>query len=463
MIAGINWRMPSVYPFSALTYPLNPGATTDLSALVAPPYDVLDASGKAKLLSKDPRNIVAVDLPHIPAKDLGPASAYEGAAMMLKEWIDSGVLVRSATPSMYVYRESFTFNGQLTRRTGMVATVDVRPFGPAKGGGILPHEETFSGPKEDRMALMKATRTQLSPIFGLHADETGKAAKLLRDICATRPAEMTAKTDDGTLHEVWSVRDPLVQQKYAEALIGEDVFIADGHHRYTTAVNYLEALKAEAASTGKPLSENHPARRCMFVIISMSDPGTVIGPTHRVIGGVSGYSWDAFKVAAASTLRLEHIAGGLEALESALLKLEAMGEPRVGLWDFASKSGCVAIPAQRDALKARFPEKVPAWRSLDVAMCQYQIVEEVCQMKLNAGNPVKWAFPHSIPEVQAIASGSETGAGGGKGFTPQLAVILRPTPLQAVREVSRAGQLMPQKSTFFYPKLATGLFVNPLA
>jgi uncharacterized protein (DUF1015 family) len=449
--------MPAVYPFAALTYHLSPGVTVDLSNVVAPPYDVLDVPGKQRLLDKDADNIVAIDLPHIPAKSLGAPEVYEQAAMTLQRLIVERVLCRLEAPAMFVYRQTFTFGGVKHKRTGMACTLDIKPFGSAPGGGILPHEETFSGPKEDRMALMQATATQLSPIFGLHQDETGKGAKLLRDIASTRSPEMQATTDDGTLHEVWLVRDPLVQQKYGECLRGEDVFIADGHHRYTTALNYLRELEKTAS-----LPPDHPARRCMFVLISMSDPGTVIGPTHRVLGGMSGYSWDAFVQAGASALRFESIAGGLAELESALLKLEGMGSPRVGLWDVAMSKGCVVIPAFPDNLNARFPNKVKAWRTLDVAMCQYTIVEEICQQKLNAGQPVKWAFPHSIPEVEAIARGEETGAGGGSGFTPQLAVILRPTPLQAVREVSRAGELMPQKSTFFVPKLATGLFMNPV-
>ena len=138
-----------------------------------------------------------------------------------------------------------------------------------------------------------------------------------------------------------------------------------------------------------------------------------------------------------------------------------MGSQRFALWDFRTKRGFVAAPMSADALGARFPEKPVAWRELSVAFCQYVIVERVCQGALNGGQPIKWAFPHTLEEVDAIGRGAETGAGGGAGFA-QLAVIVRPTPLQAVRDVSRANQLMPQKSTFFYPKLATGLFVNGL-
>lgn len=454
--------MPTVYPFRAVHYTKlapsagNPG---DVSDVVAPPYDVLDAEGKRALQARSAKNIVAIDLPHLPAKELGPPSAYEGAATALKAWLADGTLKRADRPLMFVYRETFSFAGKSHQRTGMACTLDVKKFGPAQGGGILPHEETFSGPKEDRMALMKATRAQLSPIFGLHQDEHGRATALLQKIMSSRKPDAIAKTNPGfggdLLHEIWIVADEPTQKAYADAMAGEDVFIADGHHRYTTQMNYVNGL--EAAGT---LAPDHPARRCMFVLIGMSDPGMVIGPTHRVLGGMAGYSWDKFAAAAASHLKLEPIAGGLRELHGALHA--KTGEGRLGLWDFAGKKGFIATPSFPDPLAAQFPKQTRAWRTLDVALCQYLIVEKICQPALNGGQPVKWAFPHSIEEVEDIGAGHERGSGGGKGFAPQLAVIVRPTPLEAVREVSRAGELMPQKSTFFYPKLATGLFVNPL-
>jgi uncharacterized protein (DUF1015 family) len=450
--------MPAVYPFRALTY----ASIADRSAVVAPPYDVLDAAGKAALLKKDSRNIVAVDLPHTPAKELGPASAYAAAAETLQKWIADGILKRGEKPAIFMYRQTFRSadGSTVVRRSGVACTLDVVPFGPRPGvGGVLPHEETFSGPKEDRYALMAATRTQLSPIFGLHADEDNAATALTQSTMAARAADFTATTADGTLHECWEVTDPSTVALYSHALSGEDVFIADGHHRYTTAVNYLRDLSAKAP--GGVLDAEHPARRCLFVLISMNDPGLVIWPTHRVLGGMSGYSLEAFMQAAGSLIRYEPIAGGLEALARAVDGTEGMGPMRFGLYDVATKRGYVAMPSSRDPLQQRFPNKPSAWRELVVAFTQYAIVEDICQRQLNDGKPVKWAFPHTVAEVESIASGEETGAGGGAGFA-QLVVLVRPTPLAAVREVSRANELMPQKSTFFYPKLATGLWMHPL-
>ncbi len=451
--------MANVYPFRAVQFINGRG---DASALIAPPYDVLDSAGKARLLAKNAANIVGIDLPHTPAKELGPQSAYDNAAKSLQDLLTRATLTKRETPAIFAYRQSFTTDGKLIQRCGMACTTDVVAFGPRAGGGVLPHEETFSGPKEDRMALMKATHTQLSPIFGLHADEQGVATRLVRDVMSKRAPDMTATMSkesggDGVLHELWTISDAATISAYQAALKGEDIFIADGHHRYTTGLNYLKQLEEKS-----PLPSDHPAKQSMMVLVSMSDPGLVIWPTHRVLGGMKDYSWDAFTKASGDVIRTTAFTGSMKELDAALASRADLGEERFALWDFANKRGYLAQPAKPDMLAARFPEKPKAWRELSVAFCQYVIVEQICQGKLNAGQPVKWAFPHTIPEVEAIGSGEETGAGGGKGFA-QLAVIVRPTPLAAVRDVSRANQLMPQKSTFFYPKLATGLFVHGLS
>lgn len=208
----------------------------------------------------------------------------------------------------------------------------------------------------------------------------------------------------------------------------------------------------------------------MIVLVGMSDPGLVIWPTHRVLGGMRDYSVERFLAAAGEVFAVEPAGQDATALEAAMAKAAGAGAEGkgkggknvFGLLDFASGRCFVATPRHEDPLRGRFPGKPVEWRTLDVALIQHLLVEQVCQPALNGGEPVQWAFPHTIREVLEIGRGTETGAGGGKGFVPQIAAVVRPTPLAAVRAVSRANELMPQKSTFFYPKLATGLFINPL-
>ncbi|MFG0244746.1 MAG: DUF1015 family protein [Phycisphaerales bacterium JB052] len=446
--------MPAVHPFRAIQY--NQG-TGDVSDLVAPPYDVLDLSQKEAMLAKNPDNIVGVDLPHVPAKELGPAESYEASAQKLRDMIDAGTMTQSDTPAMFAYRQTFEFQGESYQRCGMVATLDTVPFGNREGGGILAHEQTFGGPKEDRMALMKATQCQTSPIFGLHPDEGGDAVKILHSVMDARDADMTADMGDGIKQEIWTISDEATIAAYQKALAGEDIFVADGHHRYNTALNYLESLGDVPA--------DHPARRTMFVLVSMSDPGLAIGPTHRVLGGMAEYEIERFIEAAQGLLNVEPIENDPMLFESQMETLaERERTPNVfGIYDYATGLCFGAWPAVDDPLDAQFPKQSQAWRTLDVALIQHLIVEEICQPELNNGEPVKWAFPHSIEEVIEIGKGKETGSSIAGGGRPQLAIIVRPTPLEAVRDISRAGELMPQKSTFFYPKLATGLWINPLA
>lgn len=451
--------MPQVHPFRAIQFNAGRGlGQGDASSLVAPPYDVLDSAAKEALVASDARNIVSIDLPHVPAKELGPPDAYAGANDLLGKHLAEGTLAQRDTAAMFAYRQTFERDGKRYRRSGMACTLDTVDFGPREGGGVLPHEQTFSGPKEDRRALMHATGTQLSPIFGLHADESGRATDLVQKVCASRDPDMTADLGDGVLHEVWTIEDTETIAAYRDALAGEDVFIADGHHRYTTGLNYLKELEAEGT-----VPENHPARRTMFVLVGMSDPGLYIGPTHRVLGGMAKYDIDAFQKAAEGILDIEACNNNPLEFPHEIEHYSAKtGRRAVGIMDFATGLCFCATPASSDPLEDRFPDKPRAWRELDVALVQHLIVEEICEPEMNDGQPVKWAFPHSIQEVLDIGKGKETGAGGGSGFA-QLAVIVRPTPMDAVRDISNANELMPQKSTFFYPKLATGLFLNPLS
>lgn len=446
--------MPRIHPFNA--YQFNKGKG-DVSAKVAPPYDVLDLSAKQKLLERDPDNIVSIDLPHVPAKELGPPETYADAADHLNTLIQNHTVSRREKPAIFAYIQTFIFMGQSYRRSGVACTVDTVPFGPRENGGILPHEHTFSGPKEDRLALMKATATQLSPIFGLHPDESGRATAFIQGITSARTPDMTADLGDGVTHEVWTIDDPSDIAAYKDALAGEDIFIADGHHRYNTALNYIEWLESN-----ENIPPDHPARRTMMVLVGMSDPGLAIGPTHRVLGGMKDYSIDRFIEASQGLLNVEAVGNNPHEFETAINNIRARENTNVfGVMDFDTGLCFCAWPAVDDPLDVQFPDKPEAWRRLDVAILQHLIVEEICQPELNGGNPITWAFPHSIDEVLEIGKGKETGAGGGRGFA-QIAIIVKPTPLQSVRDISLAGEVMPQKSTFFYPKLATGLFFNPL-
>ncbi len=438
--------MPRILPITAITYDLALGR--DLSTKVAPPYDVLDERSKAGLLAQDEYNIVAIDLPHLPPKTVGPDSAYQGAAATLNKWLDAGVLERGSTPAVYVYQQTYAARGQTYHRRGLIANVALQPFGvkPSDGsGGVYAHEQTFSEPKEDRLRLMRATQAQLSPIFGLYADPTDQVTGLLAGVIERGEPDFSASTtSDGVRHSVWVVSDPAEIATFAAALRPCDTFIADGHHRYTTALNYRQELGEIAA--------DHPAQACLFVLVAMQDPGLIVLPTHRVLGGMQGLSLAKLRQVGRGRIQITKFQGdSLAALEAAL---PTAGHHALGLLCPGDPEGPLALCTTVDAdpLAQSHADRTPAWRQLDVAIVQHLLVEELCQPHFAGGKPLAWKFPHDLPTVEQITDGSHY----------QLGVITQATPLGAIEQVCTAGELMPQKSTFFYPKLATGLVINPL-
>ncbi len=450
--------MPDIQPIPACVFSRaitgHPtGAPADVSALIAPPYDVLDEGPKRELLARDAHNIVAIDLPFTPPKVVGPDAVYTQAGEQYRQWLAQGVLQHRTTPSLYVYQQSFTHQNQTFHRRGIIANVKVQPFGPCPTpglGGIWAHEATFASGKEDRLKLMRACEAQLSPIFGLYRDPQKQVHQLLSNI-TQKPATFAGTTaGDNVLHSVWEVSDPSLIQSLVGLLAPSDVYIADGHHRYNTAINYL----AEKTAGGNVPER---ARWCMFVLVAMEDPGMIVLPTHRVLTGLNRFQWDLFARAMGEHFALKPFVGGdLATLEASLprqghhaIGLYAPGHPHNKLW--------VATTLSDDPLAATHGDRHAAWRKLDVAIVQHLLVEQIVQPTCCApGVTVGWKFPHELVKLKTLTEAAEPGEA-------RLGVIVQPTPLGSVMEVSRAGELMPQKSTFFYPKLATGLVINPLA
>lgn len=447
--------MPQIRPIAAVTY--TPGPSGEVSNVIAPPYDVLNEASKAALLATDAHNIVAIDLPHLPAKTVGPDETYAAAGEMYRDWLSKKVLVQGDKPAIYAYQQTYTVKDQTFERRGLIANIPVQKFGPAEGGvgGVFPHEQTFSGPKEDRLKLMKATKAQLSPIFGLHSDPANNVHALLtKTIEASKPTFTGTTTNDGVLHQTWAITDEATISQFTKTLAGADVFIADGHHRYNTAINYRQHL----IDTQGQLPADHPANFCMFVLIAMQDPGMIVLPTHRVLGGMLKFDFKTLLAASEDRFVLTPFpgSGSLEDLAKLEAALPSHGPHAMGLYSPADEPTPLAIltTKDQDPLADLFPNQSQPWRQLDVAVLQHLLVEKVCEPKLcEGGKQIVWKFPHSLEETK-----QNTEADG-----YQVAVLVQATPLESVRLVSQANELMPQKSTFFYPKLATGLAINPLA
>lgn len=412
--------MADIAPFAAIRYDFD-RLGGDLSAVLAPPYDVLDEAEKAALTAKSDRNIVAVDLPHVPPKMVGPAGAYQKSAELLRNWRADGTLLREAAPAMYVYHQRFEHEGVFYSRRMFIARARLHPF---SDGVILPHEQTFGGPKEDRLALMKATACQLSPIFGLYRDPADVVGAAFQKTIAQLPD--AAGTLDDVENCLWIVRDVDTINQVVRMMTDKKVFIADGHHRYGTALLYRDFLTAQ---NGAPLPVDHPANFVMFVFASMDDKGCLILPYHRTLADI------------ALTTIEEAWGPGTEPAppEKADIKLV---DGRTGRQ--------ATLRFNKRALLAKLePKESPAWHQLDVAYLHRHLIDELLKAKL--GSDPKVHYVKSEDEARKVA---RENAG--------VALLLKATPMAHLQAVSEAGGLMPQKSTFFFPKLATGLTLNPL-
>ncbi len=414
--------MPKIAPFSAIRYDSGK-VGGELSSVLAPPYDVLDESDRQVLLARNPRNIVAIDLPHVPPKTLGPPEAYERSAARLREWITEGTLVRGTIPAIYVYYQRFRFENRAYTRRMLIARAWLTPFAD---GPILPHERTFGGPKEDRLALMRATGCQLSPVFGLFSDPARRMESLLASM-GESPPDAAGRLDQVD-NLLWAVEDRKTIEQAVALLLDAKVYIADGHHRYETALRYREET---AKSLGGRLPPDHPANFIMLALAAMEDPGSLVLPYHRVMTHVD-----------VRTLLQAWSAGAQPAPpEQADLVIQ----------DGRSQDRASLRFTDRSKLAELEPGESPAWHQLDTAYLHRYLVDE-----LLAGQPAERGtavlYAKSNEDAVRLAR-QESG----------VALLLNPTPMSQLRAVSEAGGLMPQKSTYFHPKLTTGLTIYPLA
>ncbi len=423
--------MAVIKGFSGVRYSLKNG--NDVSSVIAPPYDVVvTQEAKDKLLAKSPNNVIAVDMPHVPPKNAGPEQVYDLAGLQLFHWIKDGTLIRDKQPAVYVYQQKFTNeNHQYTRR-GFIARLRLEEFGK---GSVFPHEQTYGGPKEDRLLLTKFTKSNMSQVFCIYDDDTNQVTE---NLYRSLPAQPTYHgTIDGVLNEIWVVTDPAVIDKVSAGMVERKIFIADGHHRYSTSLNYREFLRQQ----GK-LTDSHPANyvNCMFV--SMSEPGLVILPTHRCILDMTGLTLDELAKMLSDKFDLRWGK-----------PTDSLKDPEIGFIYHGDARMLISKPKDVDHLLDDLKDKyVLAWRKLPVAFLHTYLLDRVIYPKWLKTEKPAIEYYHLAQETTEFI----------RHHPNSLGILVPPTPIQAVKQISLAGQLMPQKSTFFYPKLATGLVINPL-
>jgi uncharacterized protein (DUF1015 family) len=439
--------VPQIRPFRALRYATD--AVPDLGRVVAPPYDIVSPEERRHLIERDPRNVIRIELP-VEEQGDQPDDRYRRAARTLAEWRSTGVLHKDPRPAYYVYEQTYRVPGTSVQRTslGFFARLRLEPFG--SGSGVLPHERTLSGPKEDRYKLLRATGVNISPVVGLYADPDGGTAGILAG--ATSGAPIADIVDgDGVRHRLWLLVDDGREDGPASgltaALAASTVTIADGHHRYETALRYRDERRMSRSCEEDPAFDY-----LLILLLDTTTAALTVLPTHRVVRGLGEAGVD----------RLVAGLGTLFDVESGILEedlrtvydaagLASGGGGRFGLW---TRAGGSHLTVRREAFAESLAGRRPAIARIDAVLLAVAL-ERLCGIDaaaLASGDRI--AYTKSAAEAIAWVGGRVDGA--------DLAFLLEPTPVADIMAVAAAGDVMPQKSTYFYPKALTGLVINPL-
>jgi uncharacterized protein (DUF1015 family) len=436
--------VPEIRPFRALRF--DPTSVGDLAGVVAPPYDVIDESSRQRLLARHPANVVRLDLPGEEPGD-EPEDRYRRAARTLATWRSDGSLRKDPHPSVYVYEQSYRVPGSDVGRSqrGFFARLRLEPFGA--GSGVLPHERTLTGPKEDRYKLLRATGVNTSPVVVMYEDPDGAAERVLSSLTSRAP-DVELQDDDAVLHRMWAaVADGGAAEAVAPLLAAaarRPVTIADGHHRYETALRYRDERRMS-----RSCEEDPPFDYLLTLFLESSAQELTVLPTHRVVRGLGDDR------VAALLGRLDGLFSVQAVRDPAELRgpFDAATLPggggRLGLW---TRSGGARLVARREAFEPFLPRGGEALRGLDVTLLGITL-ERLAAVGADAVAAGAIGYTKSVAEAIEWVDRGVDGA--------DAAFFLEPTPVGAITAVARDGDVMPQKSTYFYPKALTGLVINP--
>ncbi|UOD35020.1 DUF1015 domain-containing protein [Deferribacteraceae bacterium V6Fe1] len=415
--------MVYVKPFKGVRYNLEKSL---LKNVIAPPYDVISKEMKESLLTKSPYNIVKLILPEGEDK-------YEMAAKEYKEWKEEGILIKDQNPSFYIYEQEYEYAGTVYVRTGFVGLLKLEELGKGK---VFPHEKTLSGPKEDRFNLMKACRTNFSQIFGLYMDKENKLERVFSTV--KKDMAISSAVDIyGVKNTLWTVNDPEVIDKVEKFMRDKAVYIADGHHRYETALNfkkYMRELNGDDPENIKPYDY------VMMMFVNFYDEGLKIFPTHRVVKVDESFSEADFKEKLKNYFTVKEIAK-----EEKDLFLEADSNKKI-VWKHSDKYYGLTL------LDNVFEGLHTVYRKVNTYILQEVILKEALGMdeeKILRKEGIY--FVQSEEEIDKLS----------KKF-PVTSFLLKGIDIDIIRDISENGLVMPQKSTYFYPKLQTGLVINEL-
>jgi uncharacterized protein (DUF1015 family) len=452
--------MALIVPFRGISY--DPRKIDDLSRVVAPPYDVISPETQEALYQRHPHNVVRLILNKETPQDHPQDNRYTRSAALYTAWQKEGILVRAPGPQFYFLQEEFSSSilpaaqaglgsGRIVRQ-GFIGLIRLEEYSARV---VLPHEKTQTKPRADRLALTEACQANFSQIFSLYTDEKGAMLPIYEQVFSSGSPAMDVTDSEGVRRKLWMVGDPAVLNRVREIMRPKEIFIADGHHRYETALAYREGQRRKFPdSTGR-----ESFHFTMMYFAAMEDRGVFILPTHRVVYNLENFEANSFLDQLRSDFSIEAFefqrGNGKDVRDRLLQRLGARSEKErvLGMEVKGLKKYFLLTLRDDEAMDRVEPRIAPSLKALDVNLLHIPILQKRLNIRpqdLAASKKVLY-----FKDPGDAASAVQAGEG-------QIAFFLNPTRVYQVRDVSLAGETMPSKSTFFYPKLLSGLVINPL-
>ncbi len=432
--------MAHIIPFRGLRY----HERENLSAVTTPPYDVISPAEQEAFYQLSEHNVIRLELAKEYPDDTPENNRYTRSAQTLNQWIDEQVLCYEEEPAIYLYEEIFTLpNGSVKSFKGYITLVELEEFSKKI---VLPHEETLSKAKTDRFHLMEATHANFSQIYCLYMDPEKTLTRKISEI-SQNPADVSFTAGDGIKQNLWIITDPDMISAIQAGFAQKQLFIADGHHRYETALNYRNKMREENPNYSKDDLFNY----VMMMLVEMDDPGLVVLPTHRMVKNLEHFEEEDVLRRLSGTFAADKITVKENAAKEMEQALEAKQQEKAFAFYTGKDYFYLLTLTDHSAMKRHISDKSDAWLGLDVAVLHTLILADVFGIDMeNMANQKNLVYTRYAEETADRVKNGEF----------QCSFLLNATKVREIKDVSLANEKMPQKSTYFYPKLITGLVMN---
>ncbi len=441
--------MAEIIPFRGILY--NNRKINNMANVIAPPFDIISEQEQLEYHESHPHNIIRLTLGKTLENDNSTNNRYTRAANYFNKWLSEHIMERDKTPAFYLTAMEFPFKNMRVTRYGLIALVGLEPF---EKGVVLPHEKTFPNVKSERLELMKACHANFSPIFSLYSDNENLVLDELKNATFNKTADNVFTDNNGQKHMLWRITDKAVHRYVSDALKDKIIYIADGHHRYETALNYRDWLSVKRPD----FNGDHPANYVMMYLCSMEDPGLIILPAHRMLN----------QVPAAARASLIKKAKAYFNIITIPYKNGQQAEARAQFMSILSSNNsknCIGVfmkerrelnllTLKPGVMDRMFTDELPeVVRNIDVTVLSRLIFMEIFGFD---------QFRHDNEKLIAYSSTAKDAIDAVDTGKHDITFILNPTKIQQVRKIAEAGLVMPRKATYFFPKVITGQVLNKL-